>query len=165
MSLTHFWFGALALKSCASRFGAIGRWWRFEFVLALSFLAALFTMASSSACTVSWRLRRVFPTRSRPCTTLRSCARRALPRQEYSWLSWSFDVCLLSVPRVCRQESVILPCPVVNTVACSCRIVFSLLSNAVVKEIYSLDDMPFNSEQDHFVPIILRWHLVFTVTR
>ncbi|MCK0507616.1 hypothetical protein [Aromatoleum anaerobium] len=28
MSATHFWFGALALKSRSSRFGATGRQWR-----------------------------------------------------------------------------------------------------------------------------------------
>jgi hypothetical protein len=39
MSPTHFWFGALALKSCASRFAATGRVW-FESVVALNFFAA-----------------------------------------------------------------------------------------------------------------------------
>ena len=40
MSLTYFWFGALAVKSCCSRFGATGKLC-FEFVVALNFLAAL----------------------------------------------------------------------------------------------------------------------------
>lgn len=105
---------------------------RFVFVPALSFLASLFTLANFSACAASWRLRGGFPTRSRFSTVLRSCARRALPRQEYSWFSWNFNAWLLSAPRAFRQKPVILPRTVVNTVACSCLIVFSLLSNASV---------------------------------
>jgi hypothetical protein len=39
MSPTHFWFGAVVLKSCPSRFGATGRLC-VEFVVALNFFAA-----------------------------------------------------------------------------------------------------------------------------
>src|SRR5690606_14545143 len=40
MSVTHFWSGASALKSCSSRFGATGRLWLL-LVVALNFRAAL----------------------------------------------------------------------------------------------------------------------------
>ena len=51
MSLTHFWFGAMAVKSCSSRLGATGRLW-LELVVALYFARRLWRAGHRTASTV-----------------------------------------------------------------------------------------------------------------
>ena len=93
-----------------------------HFRLPAKYSVAFFTMANSSACSATWRLRRAFSTRSCSSTTLLSCERRALLLQLYSWLSWSPNCLAAAATQPFPPRTVTLPCTAVNTFAWFCLI-------------------------------------------